>query len=259
MRVNNFEKFTAKVASGKCASGMVITLTDPVVSEMAGDAGFDFTWIDMEHSPLSITDVAGHIMALRGTNCAPFVRVTDNDTVQIKKVLDLAPAGIIIPMIKTADELNKAVAACRYPPVGVRGCGFRRAVEYGRMDMQEYLKKSADEPLIIAQIEHIEAVRNLDEILAVEQLGSICIGPFDLSGSMNKFASPDDPEVGVVIDLICEKAHKAGVMVGAFAPSVEKWKHRKLDWAAMQTDWGALFNASVESIRKLEQVTSSAE
>lgn len=253
MDVNNFEKFIAKVGTGKCASGFVVTLRDPAVSEMIGDAGFDFTWLDMEHSPLSLTDVAAHIMALRGTDCAPFVRVANNDIVQIKKVLDLAPAGIIIPMIKSADELKMAVAACRYPPFGVRGCGYRRAIRYGAMGLPEYFEKSKVEPLIIAQIEHIESVQNLDEILAVEGLGSICIGPNDLSGSINKLGQTNDPEVCKVIDLICEKAHKAGVMVGAFAPDVENWKHRKLDWAAVQTDWGAMLSGMQERRQKLEQ------
>ncbi len=250
MQINNFEKFMTKVSSGNCVTGMVITLTDPAVSELAGDAGFDFTWIDMEHSPLSINDVANHIMALRGTDCAPFVRVALNDAALIKPVIDLAPAGIIIPMVKSAEELKNAVSACRYPPEGTRGCGLRRAVGYGAKSNETYFQESEREPLIIAQIEHIEAVENLDEILQVKHLGSICIGPYDLSGSMNKFASPDDPEVGKVVDLICEKAHAAGVMVGAFVSDVAKWKHRKLDWAALTTDYGALFYRSQQLIKQ---------
>ena len=166
MQINNFEKFIAKINSGKCASGMVITLNDPAVSELAGDAGFDFTWIDMEHSPMTIKDVADHVMALRGTNCAPLVRVTGNSTALIKPVVDLAPAGIIIPMVKTADELESAVADCRYPPEGTRGCGLRRAIHYGAKSTETYFAESEREPLIIAQIEHIDAVRNLDEILS---------------------------------------------------------------------------------------------
>ncbi|MBE6355665.1 MAG: 2,4-dihydroxyhept-2-ene-1,7-dioic acid aldolase [Lentisphaerae bacterium] len=251
MQINNFEKFIAAVSSGKCASGMVITFSDPAVSELAGDAGFDFTWIDMEHSPLTITDVSNHIMALRGTDCAPFVRVAGNDPALIKPVIDLAPAGIIIPMIKSAGELENAVSACRYPPEGTRGCGLRRAVNYGTKSTGEYFRESEKEPLIIAQIEHIDAVRNLDEILKVKHLGSICVGPYDLSGSMNKFAQPDDPEVGKVIDEICAKAHRAGVMAGAFVSDIGEWKHRNLNWAAVTTDYGALFRNSQDMISKL--------
>ena len=253
MQINNFEKFMAKVASGRCAAGMVITLSDPMISELAGDAGFDFTWIDMEHAALSIREVTGHIMALRGTDCAPFVRVAGNDPNLIKTVIDQAPAGIIIPMIKNAAELQQAVSACRYPPEGTRGCGLCRSIHYGAKSTADYFKESEKEPLIIAQIEHIEAVENLDEILQVKHLGSICIGPYDLSGSMNKFASPDDPEVGRMIDLICEKAHRAGVMVGAFASNIDAWRHRKLDWAALSTDYGALFRISRQLIKELDQ------
>ena len=151
---------------------MVVTFNDAAVSELAGDAGFDFTWIDMEHSPLTIDNVSGHIMALRGTDCAPFVRVAENDPALIKPVIDLAPAGIIIPMIKTAEDLEKAVSACRYPPYGTRGCGLRRAVNYGAKSTKDYFRESENEPLIIAQIEHIRAVENLEKIREAGKSGS---------------------------------------------------------------------------------------
>ena len=121
MDINNLEKFKAKMASGRMCVGTVITLSDPAVSELAGDAGMDFTWIDAEHAPHTIESVMGHIMALRGTGCAPLVRVAWNDPVILKPVLDLAPAGVIIPMVCTADEAKHAVAACKYPPAGIRG------------------------------------------------------------------------------------------------------------------------------------------
>ena len=253
MQINNLEKFLKKAQSGPPASGMVITLKDPAVSELAADAGYDFTWLDMEHSPLTLDDAANHIMALRGTDCAPFVRVPWNEPGIIKPIIDLAPAGVIIPMVCTAEELRAAVSACRYPPEGTRGCGLRRAIHYGAKTTEEYFAEAASEPLVIAQIEHIDAVRNLDEILAVKHLGSICIGPYDLSGSIGKFAQPNAPEVSELIDEICLKAHKAGVMVGAFAEKPELWKHRKLDWAALCTDYGAIFNASQQKIRELNQ------
>lgn len=254
MEINNLEKFMKKARSGTPAAGMVITLNDPAVSELAADAGYDFTWLDMEHSPLTLTDAANHIMALRGTGCAPLVRVPWNEPGIIKPVIDLAPAGIILPMIRTADELRAAVSACRYPPEGTRGCGLRRAVHYGAKPTAQYFAESASEPLIIAQIEHIDSVRNLDEILAVKHLGSICIGPYDLSGSMGKFAQPNDPEVGRVIDEICAKAHKAGILVGAFAEKPELWRHRQLNWAALTSDYAAVFSLSQQKIKQLQEL-----
>ena len=154
---------------------------------------------------------------------------------------------------KYREELESAVADCRYPPEGTRGCGLRRAIHYGAKSTETYFAESEREPLIIAQIEHIDAVLNLDEILKVKHLGSICIGPYDLSGSMNKFASPDDPEVGKVVDEICEKAHRAGIPVGAFVSDVEKWRKRNLNWAALTTDYGALFRNCTQLINQFNE------
>ena len=140
----------------------------------------------------SIDGIKQHIMAVRGTDCAPFVRVPWNEHGIIKPILDLAPAGVIIPMINTADAARAAVAACKYPPRGNRGCGVRRGNRYGMMPWAEYVDHADREPLVILQIEHVEAVKNLDAILQVEGIDSICIGPTDLSGSMGKLNQHDE-------------------------------------------------------------------
>jgi len=136
--ISNYDKFTARIRSGKISIGLVITLNDLTVSELAGEAGYDFTWIDMEHAPLTIESVMQHIIALKGTDCAPLVRVPWNKAEVIKPVLDLAPAGIIIPMVNSAEEARAAVQACRYPLTGIRGCGVRRATRYGQIPFDEY-------------------------------------------------------------------------------------------------------------------------
>ena len=151
--------------SGRMSVGCVVTMSDLVVSELAGDCGMDFCWIDAEHAPHTIQDVQRHLIALRGTGCAGLVRVRANEPMLIKPYLDLAPDGIIIPMVNTREQAEAAVRACRYPTTGIRGCGVRRAVRYGAEDFFEYEKMSAKWPLVICQIEHIDAVRNLDKIL----------------------------------------------------------------------------------------------
>lgn len=151
--------------AGKTSVGCVITMSDLVVSELAGDCGMDFVWIDAEHSPHTIQDVQRHLIALRGTGCAGLVRVRADEPMLIKPYLDLAPDGIIVPMVNTPELAEAAVAACRYPPTGIRGCGVRRAVRYGAVDFFDYLKESERWPLVICQIEHIDAVKNLDKIL----------------------------------------------------------------------------------------------
>jgi 2-dehydro-3-deoxyglucarate aldolase/4-hydroxy-2-oxoheptanedioate aldolase len=239
MQINNLEKFKAKTAKKMCL-GLIVTLSDPSVSELAGDVGYDFTWIDMEHAPINIETALAHIMAVRGTDCAPFVRVPWNKHWLTKTVLDLAPAGVIIPMVNSAEEAEAAVAACKYPPTGIRGCGVRRASRYGSTPFDEYLKISKQEPLVIVQIEHIDAVKNLEAILKVPGIDSICVGPCDLSGSMGKLNQLDDPEVCKVIDEVCRKTIDAGIMLGTAGGTLEICQKRGMNWAALTSDCGSI-------------------
>jgi len=240
MKINNLETFKAKIATGATALGMVISSSDAAVSELAADCGCDFVWIDMEHSPMTITDAMHHVMALRGTDCAPFVRVPWNVNYVLKPVLDLAPAGVIIPMINDAAAAAEAVRACRYPVHGgERGFGLRRNIGYGRMPLEEYMEKAQREPLVIIQIEHRDAVKNIDAILKVPGIDSICIGPFDLSVSYGKTAQFDDPEILAAIDEVREKTMKAGIMLGGFC-ATPIWQERFMNWKALGDDAGAL-------------------
>ncbi len=241
MDINNLEKFKEKVASGKTAVGCCITFAEASISEVVADAGADFIWIDMEHGAMVLTDVLGHLMAIRGTDCAPFVRVPWNEHGIIKPVLDLAPAGVIIPMVNSKEIAEAAVAACKYPPRGTRGCGIRRAARYGVRSLDEYLKLAEKDPMVIVQIEHIDAVRNLDAILKVPGVDSVCIGPFDLSASMGKLGQINDPEVAKVLDEVCYKTRKAGVMLGAFGTDYRLWRGRGVQWTALGSDSGFLF------------------
>ncbi len=226
--------------SGRMSVGCVVTMSDLVVSELAGDCGMDFCWIDAEHAPHTIQDVQRHLIALRGTGCAGLVRVRANEPMLIKPYLDLAPDGIVIPMVNTREQAEAAVRACRYPTTGIRGCGVRRAVRYGAEDFFEYEKLSAKWPLVICQIEHIDAVRNLDEILKVEGVDSFCIGPCDLSGSMGILNRMDDPELNKVIDEVAARIKKSGKWLGTAAGDFPRWKARGVDWFAGTSDWGAM-------------------
>ena len=131
MTINNIDRFKAKIARGELCVGTSITFTDPAISELVGDAGYDFTWIDMEHCPIDISTALNHVMAVRGTGAAPFVRVPAGDPIIIKPVLELHPAAIIAPQVQTVADVEKVVAACKYPPVGIRGFGPRRGRRFG--------------------------------------------------------------------------------------------------------------------------------
>ena len=243
MEINSLEKFRAKVASGQTALGTVITSVDAMVSELAADCGFDFVWIDLEHSPMTIVDAMHHVMALRGTGCAPFIRVPWNVNYLLKPVLDLAPAGVIIPMVNDAEAAAAAVHSCRYPgDGGDRGFALRRNNGYGKMALADYLECSRREPLVIIQIEHRDAVRNIDSILDVTGVDSICIGPFDLSASYGKIGDFQDQEILAAIDNVREKALQRGIMLGGFC-AAPMWENRFMNWKAIADDVGALAQA----------------
>jgi len=241
MSVHHLDRFLNKIERDGPALGLVVTLSDPAVSELAGDAGYDFTWIDMEHMPHTLQTVQGHVIAARASGCAPLVRVPWNEHGIIKPVLDLAPAGVIIPMVNTAEAAAAAVAACRYPPQGARGCGVRRGNRYGAVPFKEYLAQSQREPLVIVQIEHVDAVRNMDAILQVPGIAHICVGPCDLSGSMGCLNEMDDPELNRTLDEVSAKIKAAGKYLGTAGGPLPRWQARGVDWIALASDCGGIF------------------
>ena len=253
MRYNNLEKFQESIKNGKLCIGCCITFTDPAITEIAAEAGFDFCWIDGEHGVLDRNTAMLHIMALKGTDCAPFYRVPSCDHTEIKRVIDFAPAGIIVPMVMNEKDAEYAVAACRYPLAGNRGCGVRRGHCYGSMPIDEYMERAKEEPLVILQIEHIEAVRNLDKILKVPGINSILIGPYDLTCSMGKPGQWDDPEVIATIDEICAKTREAGILLGAYAEAdLSRWlNQRKIQYISCINDTGALMAGFINKIKEV--------
>jgi 2-keto-3-deoxy-L-rhamnonate aldolase RhmA len=211
--MHNARAFTDKLKQGQVCLGTGISLTDPVVSEaLAGD--FDFFWIDMEHAVLSVEQVRGHLMAMKGGECAALVRVPWNDQVRIKPVLDIGADGIIVPMAQTADDVKQAVAACKYPPDGVRGFGPLRPLEYGRRNVAEFCQESNESIITIVQIEQAAAVENIDEILAVPGLTSVAFGPNDLAASLGYRADTRHPKVLEAMQHVTDRARAANIPVG---------------------------------------------
>lgn len=130
--MENASKFRDKLRRGQLCLGSFITCTDPTITEALCSVS-DFVWIDMEHNALSLEAVQAHLMATKGSDTTGLVRVPWNDPVLIKPVLDIGADGVVVPLVRTADDVRRAVAACRYPPEGIRGFGPRRASGYGRL------------------------------------------------------------------------------------------------------------------------------
>ena len=237
---NNLIKIKEKISKGELVIGTSISLADPIVSEILCGCGFDFIWIEGEHSALDRRDIDLHIMAVSKSGIAPFVRVAWNDPVIAKPVLDMGPAAIIFPFVKTVEEAKLAVSSCKYPPVGIRGFGPIRANAYSMMDNDEYLKLSENEPWVIIHIEHVDAVNNLDKILKVEGIDSILIGPNDLSGSIGLLGQTRHPEVIKLLDRIASKCNEAkipfGPSIGFNEKNITDWINRGVSWIALDDD-----------------------
>lgn len=191
--------------------------------------GFDWLLIDAEHSPFTLDSLLPVLMAFNGRETVPLARVPRNDQVVIKQFLDLGVEGILVPMVNSPEEALHAVAACKYPPVGNRGFGPRRAADYGRASAA-YIQTANESVLVLIQIEHITAVGQVEQILAVPGLDAVLLGPMDLSASMGRLGQIEHPEVQAAIDKVIAAARKAGLPVGvpmaADAEMLMKWAAR---------------------------------
>jgi 2-keto-3-deoxy-L-rhamnonate aldolase RhmA len=239
-------RFPEKLAKGELAFGTVISFADPTVTELLAE-DLDFVWIDMEHSPQTLQTVQAHVMATRGSGSTPLVRVPWNHHVLIKPVLDCGAAGIVVPMVRTADEAREAVAACLYPPEGIRGFGPRRPSRYGRLGGPEFCRKLNREMICILQIEHTDAINNIDEIVAAPGVTSLVIGPNDLAGSLGRMGEPRHPEVMHAIDTVLASASRrglpVGIGIGADPQDVKEWINKGMRWIALGSDSSLLLGA----------------
>ncbi|HEX3152370.1 MAG TPA: aldolase/citrate lyase family protein [Gemmataceae bacterium] len=208
--------FRARLLRRDVLFGPFVTLAAPEIADLFALAGFDWLWLDMEHTALSLGQVQQHILAAAG-RVGTIVRVPWNDPVFIKQVLDLGCDGVIVPQIRSAEEARNAVAAAKYPPAGIRSVGIARAQRYG-MAIQECVTSANDHVAVILQIEHIDAIPHANDILAVPGVDGIIVGPYDLSASMRWPGQIAHPDVVAVIESLAKMCNERGMAWGAFAP-----------------------------------------
>lgn len=189
--------------------GSWVTLGHPSIAEIMASAGFDWLVLDMEHSVLELSEVQAIIQVLDAKQCPAIVRLTSNHPDQIKRVMDAGATGVMVPMIKSAADAEAAVAGVYYPPRGQRGVGLARAQGYGS-SFQAYRQWLEENAVIVVMIEHVDAVKAIDEILAVPGIDAYIIGPYDLSGSMGRPGDLNHPDVQAAIAHVLEAGRRAG-------------------------------------------------
>lgn len=213
-------------------TGMHICLSDPAMTELCARIGYDFLWIESEHSPMDYQNILMNLIAANSGGTAPIVRIPWNDAVLAKRVLEMGPAGIIFPMICTKEEADSALASTLYPPKGNRGYGPQRAVYYGLNDSFEYVNKTSLDMIRILQVETERCVDyELDKFLDNEYLDCVMLGPCDLSASIGRLPDIFCKESIALQDKALNKIRKAGksagTSIGTYDPKViQSWKDR---------------------------------
>ena len=255
MRTNKIKQMWA---DGKCPNLGWVAINNWFTAEIMARQGFDALCIDLQHGISEMSDVGPLLAAISQTDTTPFVRVKWNEPAAIMRALDLGAYGIIVPLVNTAAEAAMAVAACRYPPVGMRSSGPVRAVQYGGAD---YVAKANDEILIFAMIETKEGLANLDAICATPGLDAVYIGPADLSFALGLEPRGDNPHPlhMSTCDKIREAAHKHGIKCvmhcagAAFAAGAVK---RGFDMVMLTSDLSCMIAGAKAELAALKAGTA---
>lgn len=201
--------------AGGHAVGSWIATGSPVVAELMAECDFDFLALDLEHAPIEISQAQALFQAIRSGSprCAPLVRLAGHDYASSKRFLDAGAMGVIAPLINTAEEAREVVDAAKYPPEGRRGVGFCRANSYG-VTLEENVQRANEDILVCVQMEHVEAVRNIGEILAVEGVDVAFVGPYDLSASMGYTGQFERREFRDAMSRVLSACNANGVVPG---------------------------------------------
>lgn len=254
--MNHLGLFRERLDSGQLCLGPAITLCDPIVTEALAPS-VDFVWIDLEHNPASLESVSAHLIAARAGGVPALVRVPCSDTSWIKRVLDVGAEGLIVPQVRSLDEVRSIVSACRYPPQGTRGFGPRRSGNYGREPLDQYLAEANRRVFVAIQIETAAAYEQLDAILGVPGYDSIVIGPNDLSGALGLMGQLDHPRVVEAVGSIAARSRAAGRYVGiGMAPDVEhalRAARQGVQWVQCGGDCGFLIDAAERLYTRVKQ------
>lgn len=205
--------FLAAIRAGKPQLGIWVGLCSPFAAEIVAGAGFDWALVDMEHSPNDLNLVLGQLQAFAAYETTALVRPEWNDPVLVKRLLDIGAQGLLFPMIQTVEEGQKAIAATRYPPNGVRGVSYStRANKFGRV--KDYFTKSEDELAVLLQLETRAAVGLAGQIGALGGCDGVFFGPADIGADMGILGQPTHPDIWEFIMPVAKRLMADGIPVG---------------------------------------------
>ncbi|MBC3759193.1 aldolase [Hyunsoonleella sp. SJ7] len=231
----------------KFVVGPFMKVSDPALVEVAAFAGFDFVIIDLEHGPSTFETIQGHVRAAQAKGVVPVVRVPEISENMISKALDIGADYVQVPQIETAKDAERVVKASKFFPEGARGvCRYVRAADYSSMHKEYYFGNANQSTGVIIHIEGNIAFKNIDQILAVDGIDIIFIGPYDMSQSCGVPGQVNHPKVISQMKEIVEKASKLGKVVGTFVESPEsarQWIDLGVKYISYAVDVGIYYSA----------------
>ncbi|MDD4756908.1 HpcH/HpaI aldolase family protein [Petrimonas sp.] len=253
MITRQIRSFKEKLRKGT-VKGPFSKTEDPGMVEAMGYAGFDFIILDMEHGPNTVRSLQGLIRAAQIAGIFPIIRIKENSFGLAAEVLDIGAGGIQVPQVTTAEEARAVIRAARYAPEGERGvCRFVRAADYSSADRFQYFKE-ANEAVIILQLEGNEAIQNLDDILEMEGIDVLFIGPYDLSQSLGVAGKIDHPKVVKAMEHIVQKCNEKMVATGTFVDTISnahRWQQAGVKYIAYSVDTGLMYEKCKEIIKAI--------
>ena len=249
--MKNINNFTKRLRSKEILVGTLVTLPSPEVCELLANVGYDWLFIDAEHGAFNPQQAQTMLQAAGSVPC--LIRVPDDETIWIKKALDIGAAGVIVPQVHDANQAKKIITDCKYAPDGNRGIGIGRAHKYG-IDFERYLKNANRETAVVLQAESSEAVDNITDIVALDGVDAILVGPYDLSASLGRPGEVDHPIVQSAIEKIIDACQNANISMGIFgvsADAVMPYKEKGFNLLTVGTDTAFLINAASETLSRM--------
>ena len=235
--------------------GTLLTTPAAEIAEALALIGFDWIFLDLEHGSLSIREAQAAVQAV-ADRCFTLVRIPDATPENVKRTLDTGCSGIIVPLVNSQSHAQRVVSLSKYPPQGERSVGLGRAQGFG-LRFADYLKTANEHTAIVIQIEHKDAVRQVDQILTVSGIDAVFVGPYDLSGSMGLLGQVGHVDVGTAVDVVRSACTKARVPFGIYCANIEQAKSEIQSGArllAIGTDILHMANSArsvLEAIRQL--------
>lgn len=244
--------------SGVASFGAWITSTDLTIAAVICNIGYEWVIVDTEHHPYNPETLREILATIRYRGVIPIVRVADNNAALIKQALDFGAEGVVVPLLRTGEDARRAAASCRYPPLGIRGFNPRDASNFFK-DFDLYFRTINERVIVMLQVEHIDAVNNLDEFLATPGVDCILIGPADLSFSLGIPLQIRHPKVQQAINATIAKCNAAkipvGIAVDGTAEDFIGWIRRGIRFVVLGADYDWITQAGGAILRHMREAT----